>query len=305
MNLKLMISIFFLLFFNLVFSQDDFNGEKAFSYLEKQVDFGPRVPGTDAHRLCAEYYKQFFENLGLSVIEQKFNHYDVRKKESVPMVNIIARISPEIKQRILLCAHWDSRPMSDMDVPQNRNKPVPGANDGASGVAVLMHLAEILVNYPPPVGVDIVLFDGEDYGPRGNLDEYFLGSRHFINTNTQFFPKLGILLDMIGDKNLNIKKEGYSLYYASNWVDLVWQKARELGYNEFVDEFGAYIEDDHLILNKGGIQTINLIDFEYPNPQNSYWHTQKDIPSNCSPQSLQVVGDLLVRLIFDTNWMGY
>lgn len=286
-------------------AQNEFDGHKAYIYLKKQVDFGPRVPGSPAHEQCSKYFIQFFKKLGYKVMEQPFYHFDQRKNKTISMKNIIVRIDPDNKNRIMLCAHWDSRPTADMEKGKNKSLPIPGANDGASGVAVLMHLAELFKNTPPPIGIDIVLFDGEDYGPQGHLDEYFLGSRYFVEHNPEIYPRLAILLDMVGDKNLNIKMEGYSVYYAGNWVELIWRKAQELGYYQFEYERGPYIEDDHVILNQAGIPAVDIIDFEYPDSKNSYWHTLKDIPENCSPESLEIVGDVLFRLIMDTNWMRY
>lgn len=282
-----------------------FSGKKAFEYLEKQVAFGSRVPGSEAHRKTAEYLIRFFKNLNFEVLPQPFIHYDSRKKGYIPMQNIIIRIAPEKSRRIILCAHWDSRPVSDKDLPEKRSLPLPGANDGASGVAVLMHLAELWSENPPPVGIDIVLFDGEDYGPEGKLDEYFLGSRFFVRNNPLPIPIVAILLDMVGDRELNLKKERYSLRYAGAWVDRIWKLAQQLGYYQFIQEEGYFIEDDHVILNQAGIPAVNIIDFEYPDSRNSFWHTQNDVPANCSPQSLECVGDVLYHFIMYENWRNF
>ncbi len=303
MRLKLL--IVFTIWLASLSAQTPYSGEKAYQYLLKQVRFGPRIPGTAAHEQCKEYLVKFFRDLGYPVEVQSFFHVDSRTGKTVKMANIIVKINPEKKKRLLLCAHWDTRPFADEETGKNRNQPFPGANDGASGVAVLMHLAEVLQHKETAIGIDIVLFDGEDFGSKGNLNEYFLGSRYYVNYYTGIFPRYAILLDMVGDRNLNVKKEGYSMNYAPWLVDLIWNKALELGYDQFENTRGPYIEDDHVVLNKKGIPAVDIIDFEYPDVTNSYWHTLKDTPEHCAPQSLEVVGDLLFRLILDTNWMRY
>jgi Zn-dependent M28 family amino/carboxypeptidase len=200
----------------------------------------------------------------------------------------------------LLCAHWDTRPRAEQDPDKSkRNKPILGANDGASGVAVLLELASLLRTKAPPIGIDIALFDGEDYGAEGDHANYLLGSRYFAkNRPSSYLPRFGVLLDMVGDKNLELPKEGFSVRYAPGVVNLVWSTARELGISQFVDAAGEDIIDDHLPLNEAGIPTIDLIDFNYPDPTNRFWHTHQDIPENCSPESLEAVGAVLVHVLY-------
>jgi len=281
----------------------EFSGKKAFDYLRKQVEFGPRNPGSEGHQQTKYFLLNEMRKFTPTVIDQSFIYYDKLRNKTLTLTNIIARFQVKKEPRILISAHWDTRPWADQDPnPANRSKPILGANDGASGVAVLLELASILSQNPPPVGVDLVLFDGEDYGREGHLDEYFLGSRYFAANNTQFFPIASILLDMVGDANLQLPIEGYSQQYAPNLVRKVWDIAATLGESAFLDIVNGYISDDHVILNENGIPTIDIIDFAYPDQTNRYWHTLKDTPDKCSPESLETVGRVMVYLIYRTQW---
>ena len=221
------------------------------------------------------------------------------------MTNIIASFDLEKGNRILLCAHWDTRPWADQDPnPENHNKPIPGANDGASGVACLLEIARIIHQKKSRFGVDIVLFDGEDMGysiqnekfkmkndlplPYGG---YLLGSTYFAQNLREYRPQYGILLDMVGDRNLEIYIEGNSNRFAPEWARRIFEKAK--GIPQFHPEVRYTITDDHIPLNQAGIPTLVLIDFDYP-----YWHTLEDTPDKCSPESLQAVGNLLVRVLY-------
>jgi Zn-dependent M28 family amino/carboxypeptidase len=201
-------------------------------------------------------------------------------------------------ERILLCAHWDTRPYADQDPdPQKRTRPILGANDGASGVAVLLEVARVLRQIPPVKGVDIVLFDGEDYGRgfNGDTSDYFLGARRFAAVNKgKYAPRLGILLDMIGDKDLTIYYEGNSNRTYPDHVARVWQAAAVLGYKQFIRQGKYTISDDHIPLLEAGIPCIDLIDFDYPP-----WHTAGDTPDKCSPQSLKSVGDVVLKVVYE------
>lgn len=278
-----------------------FDGENAFNYLVKQVEFGPRVPNTPAHHACRDFLFNELKNFADNVKLQNFkeNAYGTELNLS----NIIAEFNPEIRERILLCAHWDTHPWASQEIdPQKRNTPIPGANDGASGVAVLLEISRILKNHKPNIGVDIILFDGEDYAKANDLNAYLRGSKYFAkNKPKDYNPKFGILLDMIGDANLEIKKEGYSLRYAPDIVQLVWSIASELNFIEFVNFPGEEIIDDHIPLNQVGIKTINLIDFNYPDETHRYWHTLEDTPDKCSSRSLYIVGTVLLNVIYRNN----
>jgi glutaminyl-peptide cyclotransferase len=275
-----------------------FSGERAFAYLVKQTEFGPRNPNSAGHRACLTYLAATLREFADDVQLQPFTAQGYN--EALALTNIIARFKPESPNRILLCAHWDTRPRAENDTnKQRRNQPILGANDGASGVAVLLEIASLLKKQPPPIGVDIVLFDGEDYGLEGDLSKYFLGSRFFAaNKPADYNPRFGILLDMVGDTFLDLPKEYHSVQFAPDIVKMVWDKARALGFTQFLDEVGEAVNDDHLPLNEAGIKTIDIIDFNYPDPSHRYWHTHDDVPKNCSAESLEVVGTVLTHIIY-------
>lgn len=281
-----------------VISIPQFSGTRAFEYLVKQTQFGPRNPNSPGHAACVIWLEQTLRQFADEVELQKFKAQGYN--ETLALTNIIARFNSQATSRILLAAHWDTRPRAEHDEDKSRrNEPIIGANDGASGVAVLLEIASLLKSQPPAIGVDIVLFDGEDYGYEGDLSKYFLGSRYFANTKpADYNPRFGILLDMVGDTYLEIPKELNSMKYAPDILNLVWSKAKELGYTQFVDEPGEEINDDHLQLNMVGIKTINIIDFNYPDPSHRFWHTHQDVPEHCSPESLEVVGTVVTHVVY-------
>ncbi|HLF14410.1 MAG TPA: M28 family peptidase, partial [Bacteroidota bacterium] len=203
--------------------------------------------------------------------------------------------------RILLLAHWDSRPWADEEADSSlHSRPVPGANDGASGVAVLLEVARHLKSTPPAVGVDILFTDGEDYGKHNDPGGFLHGARYFAtHLPPGYRPAFGILLDMIGDARLEIPRERHSLDFAPDIVDLVWSTANRLGFSQFVDATQGRITDDHLPLNAAGIPTIDLIDFDYPDQTNRYWHTLQDSTDKCSPESLEAVGTVLLTVVYE------
>jgi hypothetical protein len=186
-----------------------FNGQAAYELLVKQCDFGPRVPDTPAHDQCRQLLVTELQKYADRVAEQKFEEHLAALNKTIQLTNIIASFDMAAKQRILLCAHWDSRPWADQDSDSSkRRQPVPGANDGASGVAILLEVAKVLKSTPPPVGVDIILFDGEDAGISGQSDTYLAGSRYFArNKEVRYNPTMAILLDMVGGANLQLYKE--------------------------------------------------------------------------------------------------
>jgi glutaminyl-peptide cyclotransferase len=297
--MKTLILVLLTFFVGNTLAGGNFNADSAFRFLTRQTDLGPRNPGSAAHKACLNYLQKEMEKFGGQVTLQPFMHYDLQRGFSLTMTNVIASFQPENKSRIMLCAHWDTRPMADQDSPENFDTPILGANDGASGVAVLLELARQFHKSPPPVGVDLVLFDGEDYGSEGDLDNYCLGSRYFVDNNRKYFPRFAILLDMIGDAQLDIPIEGYSQQYAPQVVKLVWNAAANLGVSQFYPYVKHYIFDDHVILNEGGIPAIDIIDFEYPDESHRYWHTLEDTPDKCSPASLKAVGDVLMKVIYE------
>jgi hypothetical protein len=276
-----------------------FDGEAAFQRLKEQCDFGPRVPGTEGHRRCRAYLVGALKMLTPQVEEQSFTFRDGSR--DVPMTNIIARfLPPSAAGRrtggagVIVAAHWDTRPTADQEPDlARRRRPISGANDGASGVAVLLQLARMLKERPPGVPVWLVLFDGEDYGP--GEDRMYLGAKHFAAHLPADVPREGVLLDMIGDRDLEVFKEIVSSQRAGAVVDRVWEIARSLGYQAQFNPARKYaISDDHLPLLDKGIAMIDVIDFDYP-----YWHTLGDTVDKCSPASLRVVGDVVAAWIYE------
>jgi Peptidase family M28 len=271
-----------------------FDGNSAFAFLKKQTSFGPRTPNSPGHAACLTSIASTLQGNGASVDLQSFR-IEGYGKESLSLTNIIARFNPSNPDRILLCAHWDTRPRSDQDPdPAKRSEPIPGANDGASGVAVLMEIARLMQTTPASIGVDMVMFDGEDYGLEGDLNYYFLGAKYFAHHKpADYAPRFGILLDMVGDADLQIPREQNSITLAPDIVDMVWSTARSLGVWQFTDDTGPAISDDHLVLNEVGIKTVDLIDFDYP-----YWHTTQDTPDHCSAESLTAVGTVITHIVY-------
>jgi hypothetical protein len=276
-------------------SQPVFNEVEAFKFLEAQCSFGPRNPGSYGHERCLDY---LLEQLGTSAdtaFKQVFNHIEYTNNLDIEYTNLIARFDLKKKQRLILCAHWDTRPFADEDPDSsNWNRPILGANDGASGVAVLLEIAKILGNKKPRYGVDIVLFDGEDGGQKGHTEQYLLGSRYFVKNVPISEPEFVILLDMIGDRDLQIYKEVFSNRYAPEAVDLIWEKAAELKLPGIYGLTKHAMIDDHIPFLERGIAAVDIIDMDYP-----HWHTLEDTPDKCSPQSLKVVGELLLAVLYD------
>ena len=272
------------------FSNGTFNAKRAFAYLEKQCEFGPRVPGTTVHQETGVYLFAELKKYADEVVFQpfQFQHHD----RTIQMNNILARFGEDSSGKMLLAAHWDTRPFADRDPdPANRNTPILGANDGASGVAVLLEVARVLKSKPPPTPVIIVLFDGEDYGR--TVSTMFLGSTHFARNMDGWKADFGILLDMIGDRSLELPMEGYSWNAARDLTEAIWRRAEELGLPAFQRRLGPAIMDDHLPLIQSGVPTINIIDFDY-----LHWHTVEDTPDKCSAESLEIVGRLVLDIIY-------
>jgi glutaminyl-peptide cyclotransferase len=275
--------------------QDLFDETRAFGFLVGQCEVGCRVPGTPEHEKGKEYILGALRRTSAKVEVQPFRHTTADGRV-LELTNILAKWREEERERILLCAHWDSRPFADRDpVPKNRRLPVPGADDGASGVAVLLEIARCISRVAPPVGVDMVFFDGEDFGSFARMEDVLIGSRYFAAGNPGYRPRAGILIDMVGDRNLQILQEGYSRRYDPKLVQRIWRIAGELGYaGEFLSAPGGSIIDDHVPLNRAGIPCIVLIDINY-----AYWHTREDTPEHCSPDSLKILGRVLLKLIYE------
>lgn len=277
--------------------QSDFDAQRAFDDLVAQCDFGSREPNSQGAKDVLEFYQQILEPLADEFYLQKFQQDDPYGDRKLMLTNVIARFQPEKAQRIILCAHWDTRPRAEYDA-YFPNKPIIGANDGASGVAILLEIARQLKNTPVNPGIDILLFDGEDYGRPGDLQYYLLGSRYYVNHPFQPLPEKVILLDMVGDSDLTIKVDPVSYGSAPRLVEEIWLLGAELGYDQFLLEVGSSIYDDHVPFIEKGIPAIDIIDFEYPGPDNRYWHTHDDTPDNCSPESLDAVGNTILSWLY-------
>jgi hypothetical protein len=271
-----------------------FSGGRAYQILVDFCALGPRVPDTEAHRKAGLFIVGHFEKLPFHLTRQSFVYYDSLKAASISLVNLIAAFQPERENRILLCTHWDSRPYADRESDTNLHRqPILGANDGGSGTAVLLTLAEVLARHDPGVGVDMIFFDGEDYGPEGVLTQYLLGSKYFAKNAGGYWCEYGILLDMVGDSGLTIYQEQYSTLLAGEVVKKVFARAQKLGLPAFIPEVRHTVYDDHVPLLEIGLPVINLIDFDFP-----HWHKLSDRPEVCSPKSLEQVGTLLVSLLY-------
>jgi hypothetical protein len=264
-------------------------------YVRTQLEFGPRIPGTDAHRRTGDWIVEQMRARADTVIEQRFSHVTAAG-DTLPMRNILARIKPAETQRVLYIAHWDTRPISDRaSNPADRATPVPGANDGASGVALLMAVADVMKTTPPTWGVDLLLVDGEDYGDFPANRDVLIGSRYFAQhlPAPDYRPLFGVVWDMIGDANLGIYQEGHSVRRAPEIVSRVWQTAADLGYSQFlVPRVGESITDDHLPLLDAGLRVIDVIDIDF-----AAHHTPFDTVDKVSERSLQIVGDVAIRLL--------
>jgi len=267
----------------------EFDAGRAYRDLVRQCEFGPRVPGTVGHAECALWLADSLRKCGGEVKVQGFLHtFDGRP---LHLMNLVATFNPRGKGHVLLCAHWDTRPQADRDPdPARRKEPVPGANDGASGVAALLEVARALKSQPPKRRVTIALFDGEDYGP--TTERMFLGSRHFAESFSGPAVSWGVLVDMVGDRELRIPIEGLSQQSAPQVVDRVWKAAERVGARAFVKERGKPVMDDHVFLLRKGIPCIDVIDFDYP-----YWHTTADTPDKCSAESLGQVGRAILAAL--------
>ena len=272
------------------------DGDRLFARVQHQCDAGPRVPGTPGHAAIRDWIGSEARRLGGSVEMQSFT--DSSGAAPIALTNVIARFGPAGGRRILFCAHYDTRPWCDRDPdPAFRKQPVPGANDGASGVAVLLELAELMKLAPPPVGVDLVFFDGEDMGTDDRPEGFCLGSRGYAArlpaVGDPARPVAGFLLDMVGDKDLQVFHERNSVERASNLTRLVTEGAAATGARSFHDETKYSVIDDHVPLLDAGLPTVDLIDFDYP-----AWHTHRDTPDQVSGASMAEVARLV-------EWIAY
>ncbi len=270
-----------------------FDSKRAMGYLEELCKIGPRISGTDGMKKQQEYLKKHFEDQGATVTMQEFKAKQKSRRDPVDMANMIITCHPDRTKRVLISAHYDTRPIADReDDERNWYKPFVSANDGTAGVALLMELAHHMKGLKTDIGVDFILFDGEEYIYKDGTDEYFFGSKQFANSYLKDKPKhtyvAGALLDMIAGKNPRFPVETNSWLNASVLVNELWGLAAELKCDTFVYREGPSVEDDHVALNRARIPTVDIIDFSY-----KHWHRLSDLPENCSPEGMEQVTKVL------------
>ncbi|MEO8199319.1 MAG: M28 family peptidase [Gemmatimonadota bacterium] len=271
----------------------EFDGPSAFKYVEQQMAFGFRIPGTEAHERMGDWLDSLLKARADTVVVQAWNHV-TRKGDTLRLRNFIARFNPAASTRVLYLAHWDTRPRSDAPTSPDSSKPVPGASDGASGVAVLLGVADALKARPTTIGVDLLFTDGEDYGEFADSVDVLIGSTYYArHPVAASLPVFAVLWDMVGDKDLKVFPEGYSSTGAPEVVDRVWTIAEELGYSGYFDRTTRHtLIDDHVPLQRAGLSAIDVVDFDYP-----YWHTPDDTIDKVSAASIKIVGDVAVAVL--------
>ncbi|WP_026463068.1 M28 family peptidase [Adhaeribacter aquaticus] len=283
-----------------------FNADSAYQYIAKQVSFGPRVPNSTAHRACGDYLIQKLKELGADVKVQEFEATSFDGKR-LKLRNIIGSYNPKVANRIALASHWDTRPWADKD-DTNPTTPPDGANDGASGVGVLLEIGRLLhtAQANPNVGVDIFFFDGEDYGDPdgGGENTWCLGSQHWAQNKHQanYGANFGILLDMVGAKNAKFAQEVYSKQFAPQTLNSVWKIANQLGYSDyFIYTENGPITDDHVFMMQGGVPTIDILDYDPTSPDGTfgkYHHRHSDNMSVIDRRTLKAVGQTVIQVIY-------
>jgi hypothetical protein len=295
-------------------AQTAFSGDSALAYARVQVEFGPRVPGTAGHRRGGDWIIAQLRARADSVEVQSWTHV-TQRGDTLPLRNIIAHFRPQLSERVLYLTHWDTRPIADSDPNLGaKQRPIPGANDGASGVGLFVALADALTKTPPTVGVDLLFVDGEDYGTFEPWEDttknkdVLIGSQYFARTLPPTYkPIFGVVFDMIGDRALQIYQESHSVNAAPEVVARVWDAAKELGYSRyFISEVKGPVTDDHLPLIRNGLRVIDVIDYDYcldggidcgGDTSRNLHHTMQDTIDKISAKSLQIVGDVALTLI--------
>jgi hypothetical protein len=273
---------------------DPFDADRAMGYLKAVCDIGTRVSGSDGMKKQQELLTKHFEGLGAKVTRQEFTATQRSEGREVAMANLVASWQPDKERRVILCSHYDSRPHADQETdPRKREQPFLSANDGGSGVALLMELGHAMKDLDAKVGVDFVFFDGEEY-VFNERDQYFFGSTHFAKQYREGKGKTryvgAVLLDMVGGKDAHFPVEKYSFWKAPQLTQDVWRTAEELHCGAFLSGELSKVEvrDDHVPLNQGGIPAVDIIDFDYP-----HWHKLTDLPENCSGDTLEQVARVL------------
>ena len=302
-------NFFIVIIFSIIFSQEIpfFDSNRAMDLLKVQCSFGPRYPGSIGHDQMKLFLNDFLEPLSdsLYVMNEKIPH--PYKNEFMYLTNYLARFQLDAYKRIMLMAHWDTREFADKELEdKNKKLPIIGANDGASGVAVLLTLAEIIHLLPTiNIGIDLLFIDGEDQGRAGDSENFGLGAQAFAKNIPYPLPEFAICLDMVADKEQEFLIEHFSLKQAPELVKTIWNLANNSGYTQFQNRLGYAVMDDHYYLYKyANIPAIDIIDFDYPNSEINYWHTLKDIPENCSAKSLGAVGTVMTQFIYRQDIMS-
>ena len=281
-----------------------FSADSAYAFVAKQVSFGPRVPNTPAQKKCADWLEAKLRSYTKEVIVQsaKVKAYT---GEELQMYNIIARFNPQNTNRILLCSHWDTRPFSDHDANNKKGK-LDGADDGGSSTAILIEIARLVALKAPDAGVDIILFDTEDYGDPNDGDSYCLGSQYWAQNPPipGYYAKYGILMDMVGAKGAKFSKEGYSMQVAPSVVEKLWSSAAKQGFGEyFTNEMTQPITDDHVFIHRySGIPCVDIINYGKHNGDNGFgahWHTQGDNLKNIDKSVLKAVGQTVLDVLYN------
>ncbi len=276
----------------------EIDGHAALRYVETQVGFGPRIPGTEGHRRTSAWLDGLLRARADSVVVQSWIHVS-RTGDSLPMKNLVARFNPAATRRLLFLAHWDTRPVADADTGSRAKQPIPGANDGGSGVAVLLAMADALRKAPSTIGVDLLFVDGEDFGVFSEEVDVLIGSKYYAKHQLAGPPpEYAVLLDMVGGKGAVFRKEGYSLTGAPNVVDLIWSTASRIGRsNYFLNETGGSITDDHIPLQQAGLKAVDVIAEFGGGTTFPYWHTVGDTVDKLAAETLAAVGDVMMAVI--------
>ncbi|MDE5836868.1 MAG: M28 family peptidase [Paramuribaculum sp.] len=285
-----------------------FNADSAYSYIKKQVEFGPRVPGSKSHTECADYLIGELKRHGVDTVYVQYGKKAAYTGEILPIKNIIGSLNPEKSHRVLIAAHYDTRPWADNDENEDkRATPIDGANDGASGVGVILELARVLAANRPDTGVDFLLVDAEDYGESSGLtsneDSWCLGTQYWCENDpytAQNRPKYGIVLDMVGGRGARFHREYYSVRNASKIVDKVWGTAARAGFSSyFPNNIGGALIDDHMFISRNGIPCIDIVECNNDKTGSfpATWHTHQDNMSNIDTAPLRAVGQTVLNVL--------
>jgi Zn-dependent M28 family amino/carboxypeptidase len=275
------------------YKQPRFDQKRSYGRLQELCNFGPRNHNSEGKTKAERWIEQNLREAGAEVSVHEFQFTPKGATQSESFRNIVGKINAHLPDRVLVATHYDTRSTADKDKDESRrNQPIIGANDGGSGVAVLLEMARLWKEQPPPIGVDLIFFDGEDFGRGAELDEYFLGSKAYVRDFPNYRPRWGIVLDMVGDASLDIRKETDSVARAPAVVHQVWNAAPRVGSSGILNERGGRIYDDHTAFLEKGIPVALMIDFNY-----RWFHTTADLIDKCSAESLGQVGRAVMEAV--------